>query len=250
MSEIVYCIPTYKRENLPTLDMLRAAGVDRDRILVSTQTEEDFGVICHRYFKYCTPLYREGKCVGDNRNYLMERCGQEGYNKIVMLDDDIKSIDIVSGKKNRPLTPQELEPTFAYCFAQAKRHNAPLWGLYPVNNAFFQRTRTLRRSILIGTVMGITDNTLRYDETYRIKEDYELCCRVMAQGRNCMRFDVLSANAAHKSRGGCKDEWNKQSRIVYAHLLAEKYPTLIALSNKPGEVKFLPPLEPILTPSN
>lgn len=245
MSEIVYCIPTYKREKLPTLDILRAAGVDRDRILVSTQTEEDFATICDRYFQYCIPLYREGKCVGDNRNRLMEYCEQEGYDKIIMLDDDIKSIDIMSGKKNRPLTSQELEPTFAYCFAQAKRNNAPLWGVYPVNNAFFQRARTLRRSILIGTVMGITDNTLRYDETFRIKEDYELCCRVMAQGCNCLRFDVLSANAAHKSKGGCECDWNKTSRRIYAHLLAERYPELIGLSNKPGEVKFKLTLESI-----
>ncbi|MCI8997654.1 MAG: hypothetical protein HFJ95_01500 [Muribaculaceae bacterium] len=162
-----------------------------------------------------------------------------------MLDDDIKSIDILSGKQNRPLTPQELESTLSYCFAQAERNNAPMWGMYPVNNAFFQRVRTLRRSILIGTVMGITDNTLRYDETFRVKEDYELCCRVMAQGRNCLRFDVLSANAAHKSSGGCEGEWNKTSRRIYAHLLKEKYPELIELSSKPGEVKFRQKLESI-----
>ena len=245
MSNIVYCIPTYKRDNLPPLDLLRAAGIDRDRILVSTQTEEDFAQICNRHTQYCTPLYQEGMSVGDNRNNLLEHCKQEGYNKIVMLDDDIKSIDIVRGNKNRPLTPQELEPTFAYCFAQAKKHNAPLWGLYPVNNAFFQRARTIRRSILIGTVMGITDNTLRYDETFRVKEDYELCCRVMLQGRNCLRFDVLSANAAHKSKGGCESDWNKASCRIYAHLLAERYPELIELSNKPGEVKFKPTLDSI-----
>lgn len=245
MSDIIYCIPTYRRESLPTLDLLRSAGVERERILVSTQTQEDFAVIRARYSQHCTPIYREGKCVGDNRNNLMEYCKEKGHSKLVMLDDDIKSIDIVSGKKNRPLTSQELEPTFAYCFAQAGRNNAPLWGLYPVNNAFFQRPRVLRRSILIGTVMGITDNTLRYDETFRIKEDYELCCRVMAQGRNVLRFDMLSANAAHKSKGGCEEEWNKHSKVVYAHLLAERYPTLIAQQKKPGEVKFIPKLETI-----
>ncbi len=245
MSEIVYCIPTYKREKLPTLDLLRVARIGPKRIIVSTQTEEDCAKISKIYEGCCTVIYAPGSCVGDNRNNLMEYCERNGYHKIVMLDDDIKSIDILSGKQNRPLTPQELESTLSYCFAQAERNNAPMWGMYPVNNAFFQRVRTLRRSILIGTVMGITDNTLRYDETFRVKEDYELCCRVMAQGRNCLRFDVLSANAAHKSSGGCEGEWNKTSRRIYAHLLKEKYPELIELSSKPGEVKFRQKLESI-----
>lgn len=232
MSEIVYCIPTYKRENLPTLDMLRAAGVDRDRILVSTQTEEDFGVICHRYFKYCTPLYREGKCVGDNRNYLMERCEQEGYDKIVMLDDDIKSIDIVSGKKNRPLTPQELEPTFAYCFAQAKRYNAPLFGFSYMTNPFFKSDAIYKQALLQGTVMGFLDSKLRFDESYIVKEDVELCCRLISSGLNVLRFDMLSANAAHKSRGGCEEFWAKHWDEKCTITLIQHYPMIVkALSS-------------------
>jgi hypothetical protein len=88
-------------------------------------------------------------------------------------------------------------------------------------------------------VLGIENNEL-FNPDFRTKEDYELCCREMTKGYNCVRFNNITANAKHKTNdGGCKEDWKYEINKKCADMLIEKYPRLIKRNSKKlDEVRF------------
>lgn len=246
MIRFVFGIPSYKRpERQKTLEYLSGMGYGKDEIVISTQTEEDYKAYTERYGDKATVIYTEGHCVGDNRNNLMEWCYlNRKQHRLVMLDDDITAVKILDGTKSRAITDrQELDERIIRCFEMAHSHNAPLWGVYPVDNDFYKKNQTLEKSLLIGTMLGVFwtgVKTLRFNPDFKVKEDYELCCRVMSVKMNCLRFDFLSVQADHYSKGGCESEWNGEANVDCALKLVEKYPNLVELQRKKlGEVRAI-----------
>lgn len=230
-------IPSYKRsERQPTLELLSSAYTKED-IVISTQCMEDYEKYYKLYSDRATVIYKEGNCVGDNRNTLLDYACGKGIKRCVMLDDDItgflcyNKVKIKDGKKAKEL--------FEYCMKVAEYTKATLFGLYPVQNTFYMNTKVVR-NILIGTCFGIMDTSLRFDRMFRIKENYELCLRVMQRGGLSIRFNGYAPIAQHKTAGGCMEDWKTKGNDKYAYLLTEMYPRLVKLSTKrAGEIRFI-----------
>jgi len=236
MEEYKILIPSYKRqEKQTTLELLSGAYTKED-IIISTQTTSDYEAYKKAYGDRATIIYKEGNCVGDNRNNLLEYCCENNIWRCIMLDDDISGFlrydntKITQGKFVRSL--------FEYFLRSAENVGAKLFGTYPVANNFFMNDKVVR-NILIGTCFGIMDTRLRFDRNFRIKEDYELCLRVMSLGGIAIRFNSYSPIAAHKSKGGCSDDWKSNQNDKYANILASAYPELCELNKKrKGEIIF------------
>ena len=118
MNNIVFCIPSYKRsEEQLTLSYLEEMGYSKEQIYISTQTYEDYQKYSQKYSKRANIIYKEGNCVADNRNTLLDNfdVGQ----KMVMLDDDIKYIGSKRGNEIKPFSKEELKnflnEAFIYC---------------------------------------------------------------------------------------------------------------------------------------
>lgn len=232
-------IPSYKRYGRQTtLEYLKSLGYKKDQIIISTQTQEDYELY-KNYEKDATIIFKEGNCVGDNRNNILEYLKEN--DNVVMLDDDIKSLQKLKNDKLINITTkQELDKFINDAFDYCNKNNARMWGIYPVNNAYFMKLAIDKKNILIGCVLGLK-NIFRFDREFRTKEDYELCCREISNGYNCIRFNHITANAKHKTNsGGCKDDWKFEINKNCADMLIKKYPQLIKRNSKKlDEVRFV-----------
>lgn len=213
MQDFVFCIPTYHRERVLTIDkMLQSLGYPKDRIIVSTQCQEDFAKMVKIYRNMATVIYREGSCVGDNRNNLLQYCQQNGIQRLVMIDDDVQSI--FTAVKSRS-TVQRLSgdrATFDSFISEniyELMHTAcaRLCGGYMCDNPLSMTKKIENRSLLIGRLLFFADSGLRFDRRYVAKEDYELCCRLLQNGEQVLRLNYLAAQSS-KQDGGCSDVWN------------------------------------------
>lgn len=235
-----FAIPSYKRgKEQPTLKYLTEMGFEKKQIYISTQTEEDFNEYSAKYGEYATIIFAKGSCVGDNRNNVLNALPKGSH--IVMLDDDIKALQILENNKLRDITTkEELETLINNAFQYAKSNNSRLWGVYPVNNAYFMKRTIDKKNILIGCVLGLI-NEFQFDREFRTKEDYELCCREISRGYNCVRFNYITVNAKHKTNdGGCKDDWKYEINKSCADKLIAKYPKLIKRNMKKlEEVRYV-----------
>ena len=233
-------IPSYKRsQEQLTIKYLNELGYNKENIILSTQTEEDYKAYKNLYSDFATIIFNSGNSVGDNRNNILRFLPK--YSEVVMLDDDIKSLQVLDGDKLRNIsTKTELDWYIETSFKYTKSNNARLWGVYPVNNAYFMKKSIDKKNILIGCVMGII-NCFEFDSNFRTKEDYELCSREIKKGYNCIRFNYLTANAKHKTNaGGCKDDWKFEINKRCADMLIAKYPDLIKRNTKKlDEVRYV-----------
>lgn len=221
-------IPSYKRcGEVLTLAMLSGSVFSCDDIIIATQTQSDFEAYTKTYKGRATIIYREGHCVGDNRNTLLDWAQKNNVNRAVMLDDDIKSIRFVNG--GRANTPEQLYSLFSRCFAYAEKAEAPLWGCYPCDNRLSMK-KNVGVALLTGTCLGFTDMSLRFKPQYRIKEDYELSLRLLREGRKVLRFNSFGMSARHKTEGGCFEDWARQG--IYADMLVADYPTLCEIDKR------------------
>lgn len=236
MEDYKILIPSYQRANKQTTLELLSSAYGKDDIIISTQTLEDYEAYKKNWGRRATIIYKQGECVGDNRNTLLEYLCQHGIGKGIMLDDDITGF--VFYDKTVIKEGHAVRKLLEASMSIAMKAGCTLWGAYPVANAFFMNAKIVK-NILIGTCFGILDSRLRFDRQFRIKEDYELCLRVMSGGGLVLRFNGFSPIAAHKSAGGCMNDWKQADNNRYANTLAAAYPELCELNPKrAGEIKF------------
>lgn len=229
-------IPSYKRsEKVTTIDFLGDAFT-KDEIIIGTQTEEDYVLYEQRYGGKATVIYKAGTCCGDNRNNLLAYCQENGITETLQLDDDIRHIRTMYDQK---LKGSDFRCLMEKCFEISRENGIILFGSYATDNKLSMK-KTASRNLIVGMLSGILDTSIRYDRKFKIKHDYELCLRLMQQGKSVVRFNSFSAVAAHKSAGGCSDAWKRNDYKVEAEWLVEAYPKLVKLHpNKIGEIKFI-----------
>ena len=235
MSDYKILIPSYRRaSSQSTLSTLSACFAKED-IIIATQTTSDYDEYRKRYDAMATIIYREADSVGGNRNTLLEYCETHGVKHALLLDDDILGLLLSNGRKLKDA--KEIKAVFDYFFQLATKCDATAFGTYPLSNTFFMKNRVSVNKIFIGTIFGILDTHLRFDETYRVKEDYELCLRLLSKGKRLLRFDNVSPIAKHKTAGGCADEWKSQQYRQYAERLVFTYPDIVKMNPKrAGEI--------------
>ena len=235
MNDYVVLIPSYHRaERQSTLELISGA-YPASRIVIGTQCREDYKEYSDRYSDKATIVYKEGDSVGHNRNTLLKYCCSQGIDKAVMLDDDIRGFIFADKKEIR--TAKDVRLLIDYCMTTATQRKAMVWGTYPVANPFFMKQRA-SNSMLTGTCLGIMHPRLRFDVSFRVKEDYELSLRIINKGGLSLRFNNLAPMAGHKTKGGCEKDWQSNIYMIYADMLVSRYPTLVTYSHKSGEVKM------------
>lgn len=233
MNNVVFGIPSYKRsENQTTLEYLEQMGISKERIYISTQTKEDYEIYSQKYSERANIIYGEGNCVSDNRNNLLNNF--EIGTKLIMLDDDLQFIGHLVNKKIQPFTKEELYKFIEDAFDLAEKKNALIWTGYPVENGFFMSYTIDNKNFGIGCIMGIKIDKYRFDRTFKIKEDFDICLQTIRDGYNCLRFNFIHAKGKHKTKGGCEEFW-KEDDICTLKIL-QKYPYLIKKGNKKNSI--------------
>lgn len=237
----VFGIPSYQRAGkVTTVGYLRSLGYEKENILVSVQTADDLAAYKELYDNDAVIVYRQGKCVSDNRNTLLMNAPKD--TAVVMLDDDISYFAYVSRAKMRPkdgaiVSKAALDNILQRLLELSKNNGCKVFGIYPVPNPFFAyNPQHIQYNKLIeGTFICVVDTTLRFDPHFTIKEDYELCCRTISRGARTLRYNRIIAIAKHYSNdGGCKEQWDKNEEL--ANELVFRYPDIVRASHRKGEI--------------
>ena len=89
---------------------------------------------------------------------------------------------------------------------------------------------------MTASCMGIiNDGNIRFDERFKVKEDYELCLRCLVEDGGVVGARYLFWSNSHwKDDGGCKDYRTDEMERSAIDLLVEMYPGLIQQVTKGG----------------
>lgn len=240
MQKFIMAIPSYQRaEAQGTLEYLSGIGIPKDRIYIFVQTESDW-ISYQKYESRCNVVFAAADGIAKARNNILRYF--KGRFDIFMLDDDVSYIGRLRKNTIYPIQrKEEFEETIERCFEQARKKAAPMWGVYPVNNAFFMQ-KSISTKVTVNTAVGFTKGQiLTFNETFTAKEDIELCARILHFGGTILRYNFLSVNAKHRTNtGGCYEAWHSSEHKATVARLCKMYPDVLAPnSRKPNEVRMV-----------
>ncbi len=240
MENFVMAIPSYRRaEKQITLDYLSGLGIPKERIYIFVQTANDREAY-KKHEDRANIILTPANGVAAARNNALRYFS--GATNILMFDDDVSSIGKLRGNKLVPIdTREEFAELLNKCFNMAQKRKASLFGIYPVHNAFFM-SPSISTTVTVNTVIGFTKgHELLFDESYKTKEDIEMCARVLEGGGEVLRYNFLAPNAKHRTNaGGCYEIWHSDENLKTVERLSKAYPNILApQKNKPHEARVL-----------
>nr|DAN84133.1 MAG TPA: hypothetical protein [Caudoviricetes sp.] len=220
------CIPSYKRAKTQrTLDYLEKIGAPKEHITLSVQTLDDLNKyreagVAERVNEI---IYREGECVADNRNTLLDHF--PAGKKLVLMEDDVDkvqalTIERVTGKKKlRTIeTWAELRQVIEKGFSAASLYGTVAFGLNLVTNPFYMQAGCHRIKLCGFGLYGLLNTALRFDRTFTLYDDPEFEARVIKKyGSHPVLDGYTAINTSLKANftleGGCHELWSSQSNL-------------------------------------
>jgi len=137
------------------------------------------------------------------RNYILDNADVE---RILILDDDLKSIHRWNKGKSRRLNPDETREMLDMGFNLAEELGAVFWGINLSNDKGIYREYTpiSLTAYIGGPFQAHLNNPCRYDESLPLKEDYDMTLQVLNQFRKNLRLNMYYYNCdQHGKPGGC-----------------------------------------------
>lgn len=233
-------VPSYRRsDKQATIEYFANLGVPKERLYIFVQTEKDLAAY-QKYADIANIEFAPANGVSKARNNVLDGLAAKG--NVLMLDDDISYFSrLVNNELVKISKLGELETTVEKCFEQTKRAKAEMFGFYPVHNGFFM-SKTISTAVTVNTVLGFPKGfKFRFDETYKTKEDIELCARLLSLRGKILRYNFLAANAKHRTNtGGCYETWHSGENAAVAKRLSRAYPQILTVNkSNPNEVKVI-----------
>lgn len=230
-------IPSYNRPEITTTRILTAFRNDEITIFVNDESQRELyqtqnGINCNIQIT-------NTKGITAARNAILNYYKTD--EEIVMLDDDISGVEILKinpktlKKDLVPMTNTEILDFFICAFRDARKNNAGMWGVYPVHNPFFMKNRISNNGFIIGSLCGIINSDLRYDENLIVKEDYDFTLQHILKYKKVIRYDYITPRIKHYSnKGGCVEQRKENPGIEAdaVRYLLEKYPAYVKLNPK------------------
>jgi len=256
MSNYIIVIPSYKRPQLiktHTLKVLENSKISPRKIFIFVANKTEY----KEYSQSLDKKYHKNIIIGkkglkNQRNFISKYFPINS--KIVQLDDDIKSVNqlinynIKNRKENKLHTISNLDKFIKEAFQQSIKNNSYLWGVYPVNNAYFMFPKmTIDLRFITGPMFGIINrHSNKLKLTIDEKEDTQRTLQYFTLDKSVIRFNNVTIETSYyKNKGGMQEENKdrKKEEKKSAKYLIKKYPNLtkLNLTKKSGfpEVKLL-----------
>ena len=116
-------------------------------------------------------------------------------------------------------------------FAITEQSNSKIFGLFTVGNNLtnYAYNPFLFNGVCLGSCMGIiNDGSYYFDETFEVKEDYELTLRHYTERGITVRSNILFMQHEHtQTRGGCRDSNRIDKEKKAIKKLITMYPNMI-----------------------
>jgi hypothetical protein len=190
----------------------------------------------HQYSIYenkIHPVPSNVKGITATRNYILKH--NDGIN-VFFIDDDMQYYGYVRRDELKYKVIRLNDRFIAYevidkLFDIAYGIDAKIIGLFTVGNNLtnYSWNPFLFNGVCLGSCMGIiNDGTYYFDETYEVKEDYELTLRCIKDGRATVRSNILFMQHEHtQSVGGCRDDKRISKEKHAIKKLIKEYPGCI-----------------------
>lgn len=174
----------------------------------------------------------EVKGITATRNWILKN----NNCNIFFIDDDAKSIGYFNKTdekykridiKDENIIIKEIEKLFDICYQTGSYIN----GLFTVDNAMsnYSYNPFLFNGVCLGSCMGIiNDGSYYFDETFEVKEDYELTLRHFTERGITVRSNIIFMQHEHTQlRGGCRDSKRIEKEKSAVKRLITMYPGMI-----------------------
>ena len=238
-SNYIFAIPTYKRSKFiqtHTLKVLEEYQIKPELIyiFVANKTEQK------EYIKELPKKYHKQIIVGikklyKQRNFITNYFNQGQY--IVFMDDDIRKINQLTRynsknrKENQISKLLDLDQFLNQAYQDLKKHNAFIWGVYPINNPYFMIPRmTTDLRFLVGPFFGIINRREKdLQLTIEEKEDVQRTLQYFTKDKVVIRFNRITIDTTYyKNKGGLQEfrKNRKEEALKSAEYLHKKYPEL------------------------
>lgn len=116
-------------------------------------------------------------------------------------------------------------------FEVTEQSNSKIFGMFTVGNNLtnYSYNPFLFNGVCLGSCMGIiNDGSYYFDETFEVKEDYELTLRHFTERGITVRSNILFMQHEHTQlRGGCRDSKRIDKEKIAVKRLITMYPNMI-----------------------
>lgn len=217
-------IPSKKRAGLITSHKVFKTGV----IYVPECELSQYSI----YSNKIIGVPNEIKGITATRNWILKnnKCN------IFFIDDDIERIGYFNKTdekyklvniKDENVILKEINKLFDVCYQTGSYLN----GLFTVDNAMsnYSYNPFLFNGVCLGSCMGIiNDGTYYFDESFEVKEDYELTLRHLIEKKITVRSNILFMQHEHTQlTGGCRDSNRIEKEKEAIKKLIKMYPNMI-----------------------
>lgn len=177
--------------------------------------------------------------ITKTRNWILDWSEEDS---VVMVDDDVRACGYVRMNEENT-TQKEIEPGqwFLECeklFAMTRGMGYRIFGIATQNapRSVYPFKPFLWRSYVTASFIGICNETkIRFDESFPVKEDYELNLRCVVEDGGVVAARYLHWTNSHwHDEGGCKDYRTQQMEQNAIDALKKKYPLMVRRVTRGG----------------
>lgn len=229
---MLIAIPSKGRAGETKSDKLLTSAV----LFVPEAEEEDY-----RRHSKCevVGIPNEVKGITKTRNWILENTDER---RVVMIDDDLKNQGWTKlyeqNGKQKKLKATEWLFEFERLFDVVEDLDWKIWGVkteaalrsvYPYKPILF-------RSYITASCMGIiNDGSYLFDESFPVKEDYEICLRHIEEFGGIVAARYLYWENSHwADDGGCKSYRTQKMEAKAIRDLVKRYPGRIRKITRGG----------------
>ncbi len=165
--------------------------------------------------------------ISETRNWILDNRKSE---QVVMIDDDMQSINWMIGRQLKKLSAPELTHVIANGFQMAIDSNCGMWGMNCVHDPKAYRVFSPLSFglIILGPFSAFVDTSLRYDPRLTLKEDYDMFLQQIHKHRRVLRFNYLNYICDHFTlEGGCQTYRDPEKERLQNGLLKQKWGDVI-----------------------
>lgn len=174
----------------------------------------------------------EVKGITQTRNWILKKndCN------IFFLDDDFEYGGYVE-RTDEKYKVKRVKDESVYIkeikklFEVSEQSNSKIFGMFTVGNNLtnYAYNPFLFNGVCLGSCMGIiNDGSYFFDETFEVKEDYELTLRHFVERGITVRSNILFMQHEHTQlRGGCRDSKRIKKEKTAVKRLISMYPNMI-----------------------
>jgi hypothetical protein len=183
----------------------------------------------YKMYKNVVSVPNSIKGITATRNYILK----SNNCNILFIDDDLQYggwIDKQTEKYKviRFKSSEDFYAEFRKLWHIVSELDYKIWGLFTVGNNLTQYSYQpfILHGVVLGSCMGvINDGSYYFDETFLVKEDYELSMRHIKERGGILRANYIFMQHEHqKMEGGCRDSNRIQKEKEAIKKLIKLYP--------------------------